>query len=75
MVLIAALFSFSPARAGGGFHLALIAVGAGFGLYLLSEVATALGESGAVPAALAAWTPALVAAAIAISGLLHMEDG
>ena len=75
MVLIAALFSFSPIRAGGGFQLALIAVGAGFGLYLLSEIATALGESGAVPALIAAWTPALVATTIAISGLLHLEDG
>ena len=75
MVLIAALFSLRPVRSGGGFHLFLIAVGAGFGLYIISEISTALAESGTAPIALAAWTPAIVAALIAVTGLLQFEDG
>ena len=75
MVLIAALFSLRPVRSGGGLQLFLIAVGAGFALYIVSEMSTALAESGAAPIALAAWTPAIVATLIAVSGLLQFEDG
>jgi lipopolysaccharide export system permease protein len=75
MVLIAALCSLRPVRSGGGFQLFLLAIGAGFSLYIISEVATALGESGTAPVALAAWTPAIVAALIAVAGLLQLEDG
>ena len=75
MVLIAAMFSLRPVRSGGGLSLFLFAVGAGFALYVLSEVSTALGESGIAPVALAAWTPAIVATLAAISGLLYLEDG
>lgn len=75
MVLIAALFSLRPVRSGAGFELFLIAVGAGFTLYVISEVSTALAESGTAPIALAAWTPAIVATLIAIAGLLQFEDG
>jgi len=75
MVLIAAMFSLRPARVGGGLQLLVFTIGAGFLLYILSEVSTALGESGLVPVALAAWTPAVVATLAAITGLLHLEDG
>lgn len=75
MVLIAALFSLRPVRSGGAFHLFLVAVGAGFALYIVSEMSTALAESGAAPIALAAWTPAVVATLIAVTGLLQFEDG
>lgn len=75
MVLIAALFSLRPVRGGAGFQLFLTAVGAGFALYILSEMSTALAESGAAPIALAAWTPAIVAALVAVTGLLQFEDG
>ena len=74
MVLIAALFSLGPARAGGAFQLLVAAVGAGFALYVLSELSTALGESGAAPEALAAWTPALVATIFAVSFLTRLEE-
>lgn len=75
MVLIAAMFSLRPVRAGGGLKLFLYAIGAGFLLYIVSEISTALGESALAPIALAAWTPALVAALAAVSGLLYLEDG
>jgi lipopolysaccharide export system permease protein len=75
MVLIAALFSLGPVRQGGAFKLLLAAVGAGFGLYILSELAAALGEMAAVPEALAAWTPALAVAVLAIALLMRVEEG
>jgi lipopolysaccharide export system permease protein len=75
MVLIAALFSLRPVRSGAGFQLFLTAVGAGFALYVVSEMSTALAESGTAPIALAAWTPAIVAALVAVTGLLQFEDG
>lgn len=75
MVLIAAMFSLRPVRSGGGFRLFVFAVASGFILYIVSEVSTALGESGAAPVELAAWTPAIVAFLIAVAGLLQFEDG
>lgn len=75
MVLIAAMFSLRPVRSGGAFRLFLVAVAAGFLLYVVSEIATAMGESGVVPIALSAWAPAIIATLIALSGLLHFEEG
>ncbi len=75
MVLIAAAFSLRPMRMGGGLRLLGLTIIAGFLLYILSEVSTALGESGVVPVAFAAWTPAIVASLAAITMLLHLEDG
>jgi lipopolysaccharide export system permease protein len=74
MVLIAAIFSLGPMRSGGAFKLVLAAVGSGFLLYVLSEVSTAIGESGTAPAPLAAWTPALVATIVAITFLIRHEE-
>ena len=75
MVLIAAVFSFRPVRQGGALTLGLSAIAVGFLLYVMTEVAGAIAESGAAPVAIAAWTPALVAATVAMSGLLSLEDG
>ncbi len=75
MVLIAAAFSMRPTRTGGALKLALASVLAGFALFIVSEISTALGESGLAPAALAAWIPAIVASLAAITALLHLEDG
>jgi len=75
MVLIAAAFSLRPMRMGGAFPLLMFTIGAGFLLYILSELATAFGESGLAPVALAAWTPAVVATLAAVTALLHLEDG
>lgn len=75
MVLIAAAFSLRPARSGGAFRLFIAAILAGFGLYILSEMSAAMGEAGLVPAAIAAWTPAVIAALAAVTALLHLEEG
>lgn len=75
MVLIAAAFSMRPTRSGGAMQLALVSVFAGFALYILSEIASAMGESGLAPEALAAWIPAVVASLAAVTAILHLEDG
>lgn len=75
MVLIAAMFSIGPVRSGGVLRLVLGAIGAGFFLYVLSELSTALGESGVAPEALAAWSPALIAVIFAIGMLMRHEEG
>ena len=75
MVLIAAAFSMRPVRLGGTLRLLLVAIGTGFVLYIITEFATALGESGTVPLAMAAWAPAIIATLLALTGLLHLEDG
>ena len=75
MVLIAAAFSLRPTRLGGALGLLVMSIAAGFSLYIVSEISTALGESGLAPVSLAAWTPALLATIIAVTALLHLEDG
>lgn len=75
MILIAAAFSLRPARMGGTLKLVIFSLGAGFALYVLSEISTAMGESGLAPVALAAWTPAVIATLVAVTALLHLEDG
>ena len=75
MILIAAAFSLRPMRLGGTFGLVVASIAAGFALYFLSEVSTALGEAAITPIPLAAWTPALIASIAAITALLHLEDG
>ncbi|MEO0399853.1 MAG: LPS export ABC transporter permease LptG [Pseudomonadota bacterium] len=75
MVLIAALFCLKPVRSGGAFRLVLAAVAAGFLVYFVSEISTALGESNTAPVVLAAWGPVLAAVILAVTGLLHFEEG
>ena len=41
----------------------------------LSKVAEQFGQSGALPAVLAAWAPALAGLMLAVAMLLHLEDG
>ncbi len=74
MVLIAAIFSLGPLRGGGAMKLAAAAIGSGFALYLLSELASALGETEKAPVALAAWAPALVVTIIAVTSLMRLEE-
>jgi len=75
MVLIAAAFSMRPSRMGGTLSLVVFAIAAGFVLYMITQISSALGESGKAPLILAAWGPALIATLLAITGLLHLEDG
>lgn len=75
MVLIGAAFSMRHARFGGLGIMALGCVISGFGFFFLSDIASALGSSGAVPVTLAAWAPPVSAMLFALGLLLHLEDG
>jgi lipopolysaccharide export system permease protein len=76
MVLIAAIFSLRPnMRAGGLLTRIGGGVTAGFVVYFFSKIIYAFGLSATLPQSLAAWSPALVAGLIGLSGLFHLEDG
>ncbi len=75
MVLIAATFSLRLTRRGGTAVLFASGLGAGFLLYVLSDVVIALGMSSSIPVVLAAWTPAGVSTLLGVTMLLHLEDG
>lgn len=75
MVLIGAAFSMRHVRFGGLGYMALGCVVAGFGYFFLSDLANALGASGAVPVEIAAWAPPLSAVLLSLGLLLHLEDG
>ncbi len=75
MVLVGAAFSMRHARFGGLGAMALGCVLTGFAYFFLSDVAGALGASGAVPVLLAAWGPPAAAVLFALGLLLHLEDG
>jgi lipopolysaccharide export system permease protein len=53
----------------------LTGIGAGFLLYVLTEVMGDLGGNGIVSPALAAWAPSIVALTFGASVLLREEDG
>jgi lipopolysaccharide export system permease protein len=75
MAMIGAAFSMRHARLGGLGFMALGAVITGFAMYFVSDVAKAMGSSGAAPVILAAWAPPLAAVLLAAGLLLHLEDG
>ena len=75
MALVAAGFSMRPSRRGGVAQMIGSGVAAGFALFVVSKVAAEFGQSGALPAALAAWAPAGAGLLLAVSLLLHLEDG
>ncbi|MCZ6637358.1 MAG: LPS export ABC transporter permease LptG [Alphaproteobacteria bacterium] len=75
MVLVAACFSLRMARRGGVAILITGGILFSFFLLFISDVILAFGLSDAIPAALAAWTPAAVTALIGMSILLHLEEG
>lgn len=75
MVLVGAAFSMRHTRFGGLGMMALGCVISGFGYFFLSDIARALGASGAVPVTLAAWAPPASAVLLALGLLLHFEDG
>lgn len=75
MVLTGAAFSMRHVRFGGLGGMALGCVLTGFAYFFLSDVASALGASGAVPVLLAAWGPPAAAMLFSLGLLLHLEDG
>jgi lipopolysaccharide export system permease protein len=75
MALVAAGFSMRQSRRGGTGKMVTLGVAAGFSLFMISEIANQLGNSGAVPVVLAAWAPTLSGLFFALALLLHLEDG
>ncbi len=75
MALVAAGFSMRATRRGGVAQMIASGVAAGFSLFVVSKVAEEFGQSGALPAPLAAWAPAAAGLMLAIALLLHLEDG
>ncbi len=75
MVLIGAVFSMRHTRAGGSGAAVLTALLLGFGVFFLRNFAQVMGESGQLPAALAAWTPPVAAILLAAGLILRREDG
>ncbi len=75
MVVIGASFSLRLTRRGGTGLLIAAGVLTGFVFYFLSDVVLALGLSGKIPPALAAWTPAGICTLLGVGLLFHLEDG
>jgi len=75
MTLLAAGFSMRPSRRGGVARMIGSGVAAGFALFVVSKVAEEFGQSGALPAILAAWAPAASGLLLSLALLLHLEDG
>ncbi|HET8997553.1 MAG TPA: LPS export ABC transporter permease LptG [Acetobacteraceae bacterium] len=75
MALVGAGFSMRPARRGGVARMIGGGVAAGFALFMISKLAEEFGQSGALPVMLAAWAPAGAGLLMALTLLLHMEDG
>jgi lipopolysaccharide export system permease protein len=75
MALVSAGFSMRPTRRGGVAQMIGSGVSAGFLLFVVSKITEEFGQSGSLPAMLAAWAPALAGLLLAISLLLHLEDG
>lgn len=75
MVLIAAGFTMRHARIAKTGSLVLTALLSGFAVFFLRNFSQVLGESGQISVMLAAWTPPIAAAMLALGLLLHLEDG
>ena len=75
MVMIGASFTLRHQRGGRTGLMVLLAILLSFGTYFVRNFAQILGENGQLPAALAAWAPPLAAIGLALSFLLHKEDG
>lgn len=75
MTLIAAAVSIKFSRSGQSSSAAVVGIAAGFVFYIVSTVAAASGSAGALPPAVAAWLPIIVAGCLSVVSLLHTEDG
>lgn len=75
MILLAAAFSLRPQRRGKVALMIVAGVSAGFLLFFLSNFVFALGLSAKIPVVLAGWSPAGISMMLAITMLLHLEDG
>lgn len=75
MVMVAATVCLRFVRFGQVGRMILGGIVAGFVLYTVTNLVTALGSNGVVPPAVASWAPVFVAILFGMSILLHQEDG
>ncbi|MEH6404246.1 MAG: LPS export ABC transporter permease LptG [Sneathiella sp.] len=75
MVLVAATFSLRATRQGRTGLLVMAGISTGFVFYFFTDIIYALGMSGGLPIALAAWTPAGTITLFGLSMMFHLEDG
>lgn len=73
--LIAAAATLRLQRLGGAAAFAVFGGAAGFGMFFLREVLVSLGQTGALPAATAAWSAPALTALIALIYIVSTEDG
>jgi lipopolysaccharide export system permease protein len=75
MTLIAATVSLRFVRFGQSGGMILGGIGAGFVLYVMTEMTKSFGSAGVIPPVVAAWFPVAVATLFGVAYLLHREDG
>ncbi len=75
MVLLAATCALKPFRFGKIQTMVLMGLGGGFGIFILIELSRKLGMSGYISTGVAAWAPIAIACLLALTVLLHQEDG
>ncbi len=75
MALIGAIVCLRLGRLGGTSQLIAMGGVAAVGLFFVTQLAFSLGSSGAVPPAVAAWSPALFALFTALTVVAYREDG
>ena len=75
MVLIGAGFTLRHVRFGNVGTMVVITVMSGFAFYAFQSMSHSLGAAERIPVAIAAWAPALAAVMLAVTLLLHLEDG
>lgn len=75
MTLIGAGFTMRHARLGRTGILVLMALGSGFALYFVRDLAQILGQNGQIPVLLSVWAPAVAAFLLPVALILHLEDG
>lgn len=75
MVLLAATCALRPFRFGKIQTMVIAGLSAGFAFFVLVEFSRKLGVSGYITAEVAVWTPIALATLLALTVLLHQEDG
>lgn len=75
MVLLAATCALRPFRFGKIQTMVIAGLSAGFAFFILVELSRKLGLSGYISAGVAAWAPIAIASLLALTVLLHQEDG
>jgi lipopolysaccharide export system permease protein len=74
MVVLAATCALRPIRQGKTFLMIAIGIAIAFILYFLRDITYALGSSGKLPVAMAAWSPVIISCFLSVAALLHYEE-